>query len=289
MIQRLSNLTALLILALFSLSFSWPLNEGRITSTFGESRGDHFHDGVDMVSTDSEIHPVRSGELLYVWDQELFPYDTSPGGGSYRVVSHGDGYYSVYMHLQHGYPLQSIYHTKDVVGLIGNSGHSFAAHLHFSVMKFSENQSINPFALFSPWKDEKAPEIRSTGLRIGKKIVTIRDGSSIRLTQQYPLLIKIVDQINGGERLGIYHLQVWHNGKKVTDVSFKDIVFSKNGLTVKGMPFQSVFDEEGFYRVDGFLWTEGENQFKVKAFDYAGNQLSQDLLFKVTLDTKKLM
>ena len=42
----------IIFLSILLTSFKWPIKNGKITSTFGESRGDHFHDGVDMIVND---------------------------------------------------------------------------------------------------------------------------------------------------------------------------------------------------------------------------------------------
>ncbi len=83
----------MLFLIALNLSFQWPVDGGRITSVFGESRADHFHDGVDMVPPDGKIYPLDEGELVYLWDRSMFPLDAYPGGGNYRVLKHGGDIY----------------------------------------------------------------------------------------------------------------------------------------------------------------------------------------------------
>lgn len=82
--ERLTLYLSILVFALMSLSFRWPVDAGRITSSFGESRGDHFHDGIDMVCPDDKIYPVDSGKLVYYRDETIFPLDVVPGGAISR-------------------------------------------------------------------------------------------------------------------------------------------------------------------------------------------------------------
>ena len=73
-----SNLlySCIILLTLFNTSFRWPVENGRITSTFGESRWDHFHDGVDMTSIDNKIYPSADGKLIFLWDKSIFPIES---------------------------------------------------------------------------------------------------------------------------------------------------------------------------------------------------------------------
>ena len=45
----------------------------RVTSTFGEFRGDHFHNGVDFGGSDKEITPAKDGEIVFYFDQATDP------------------------------------------------------------------------------------------------------------------------------------------------------------------------------------------------------------------------
>jgi len=282
--ERLAFFITLLICAVASLSFRWPLDEGRITSSFGESRADHFHDGIDMVCPDDKIYPVDKGKLVYYWDESIFPLDTIPGGGNFRVLLHEKGIYSIYMHLKGGAREMSSYGKKDLIGTIGNSGHSYARHLHFSMLKKSERASLNPMGLLPSWPDKKAPEIKGFLLHIGERYITLKENGEIRLTRHYPLLVSIADTITGKERLGIHRLIVAHNGKEIFNTEFKDIRFSPEGLQVGNRPFEGIFDPKGYYRITGVRYSTGSNSFSVKAVDFAGNVSEKIFTCTVNLD-----
>ncbi len=285
--ERFPLLISLLILILSTASFSWPVRDGKITSTFGESRGDHFHDGIDMVNRDDRVYPVARGHLLYYRDRARYPLDRVAGGGNYTVLAHGDTYYSVYMHLRDGVDLRERYSQSDRLGLIGNTGHSYGAHLHFTVIERKEFRSLNPMVLIGNIEDSREPEIGRTALRIGKKLVYIRDGSNIRLTRHYPLLIEIRDTIQGNERLGIYRIEAVLNGKKVHEAEFKELEAGKKGMTFGGASFDRIFDPEGLYRIDGITYRNGENSVVIRAWDMAGNRAEKTFRYTITLDIKK--
>ncbi len=277
-------LFSILILVLSNLSFRWPVNDGIITSTFGESRGDHFHDGIDMISPSDSVHPVESGSLLYTWNKSFFPLENYWGGGNYKIVAHSSGVMSIYMHLQDIDNLQPTYTETDVVGLIGNTGHSYGKHIHFSILDLTKRESINPMKLLPAYNDMKAPEILNFYIRIENRYIRINDNSDIRLTKHYPLLIEIKDTIKGNENLGLYKLHAVFNGKEGGVQEFGKIDYSLNGLTVNNQNFSGLFDEKGYYKLSGLVFVEGINTLSVSVSDYNGNTTQKTFTINVNLD-----
>jgi len=78
--------------------YVWPTDAGNIgTSTFGEYRRTHFHEGIDISTgnrTGFRVFAVRDG---YVARIRVSPV----GYGKMLYVRHADGYYSTYAHLSH--------------------------------------------------------------------------------------------------------------------------------------------------------------------------------------------
>jgi len=285
MIRNILVCFSLAVLALSNVSFRWPLNNPVLTSTFGESRGDHFHDGMDFTSSDSRIFPVKDGKLLYAWNRSLFPLENYRGGGNYKVIKHDDDYVSVYMHLQDGESLQKEYTENDVIGHAGNTGRSYGSHLHFSILNWKLRYSINSFKVMPEYADIKAPEILYFYIRIGDRYVRINPDSNIRLTQHYPLLVEIRDSASGRERLGIYKMKVQFNGKEILNTEYDRIDYSENGFTVSGRVFDDLFDERGYYKIPDLKYQEGLNTFIVTARDFSGNTGERIFKINVSLDT----
>ncbi len=275
---------SIIVFSLTLASFRWPVENGRITSTFGESRGDHFHDGIDLGSPDGKIYPVANGKLLLYWDKSLFPLDQYPGGGNYKIIAHEGGVYSVILHLEDGGPIAKEYGANDVIGIIGNTGHSYGKHLHLSIVDLKRRQSLNPLVIMPPSEDLKAPEVVALHLRIGDKYVQLRDKAKIRLTRHYPLLVEMYDSVRGGERLGVYGVVVHFNGKKMCDSVYKSIAITPNGMAVGGKTYEALYDEKGYYKVNGVKYLNGENIIKITAMDYAGNIAEKEFTVFVTLD-----
>ena len=103
----------------------WPVS-GPITSPFGYRWG-RLHAGIDIgASSGTPIHAAAAGTVvLAAW---------TGGYGNYTCVDHGGGLATCYAH-QSGYAVSSGAHVSQgqLIGYVGNTGHSFGAHLHFEV------------------------------------------------------------------------------------------------------------------------------------------------------------
>lgn len=99
------------------------------------------HDGIDIGGTGGNLNgqaadSIGGGEVTEVG------YDEN-GYGNYVVVDHGDGYTSLYGHLQKATVKQGeTVSAGQQVGVIGSTGSSSAPHLHLRVHK--NGQSIDP-------------------------------------------------------------------------------------------------------------------------------------------------
>lgn len=289
MIDRLLINFCLILLAFWSLSFSWPVEKGRLTSTFCESRGDHFHDGIDLVCPDDRALSPEKGKLLYFWDKSIFPLEPYPGGGNYKVILHPGNIVSIYMHLHDFLKPASEYDRGAQVGTIGNTGHSFAKHLHFSLLDVQNRKSLNPLSfLKGDIRDTEKPKIEHFYIRIKERLVQLRDGSDVRFTRHYPMLVHIKDSVTGRERVGIYRIVAIFNGSKVLDISFDSLSISRQGLVAGKDIFSDLFDEKGYYKISGLKYRTGENRFKVYAYDYAGNRADKEFRINVRLDIDQL-
>ncbi len=124
--------------------FIWPLRN-EVSTGFGVRRIINrkklsIHRGIDIKAREGEpIKAVNYGRVVLT--KELF------FGGRTIILDHGDGLYSVYMHLSDYLVKEGDLVSKgDVIGLAGATGRAKGAHLHFT-FKVGD-MSINPESLF---------------------------------------------------------------------------------------------------------------------------------------------
>lgn len=123
------------------LPFSTPLNEYRVTSTFGRRR-DPFtgrlamHPGLDFASRNKRpIHATAPGTVAFVgW---------KGGYGKVVEVDHGLGIRTRFAHMSRIYVKRGQkLEFREKVGLVGSTGRSTAPHLHYEIMV--DGQQLDP-------------------------------------------------------------------------------------------------------------------------------------------------
>ncbi|HUR85402.1 MAG TPA: peptidoglycan DD-metalloendopeptidase family protein [Solirubrobacteraceae bacterium] len=110
-------------------SMIWPVN-GPITGAFGEQRPGHIHAGIDIAAASgTPIHAADDGRVILMQG-----VGASGGYGNYTCVQHSASLSTCYAHQsQFGTSLGASVDKGQVIGYVGNTGHSFGAHLHFEV------------------------------------------------------------------------------------------------------------------------------------------------------------
>jgi murein DD-endopeptidase MepM/ murein hydrolase activator NlpD len=110
-------------------SMIWPVN-GPITGAFGEQRPGHIHAGIDIAAGEgTPIHAADAGRVVLMQG-----VGASGGYGNYTCVQHTATMSTCYAHQSRfGTSMGASVSQGQVIGYVGNTGHSFGAHLHFEV------------------------------------------------------------------------------------------------------------------------------------------------------------
>lgn len=158
-----------------------------LSGNFGEMRGNHFHTGLDIKTKSVEGQKVFSVEDGVISRIRISPW----GYGNALYIDHPNGLTSLYAHLRNFPPrIDSLihrWHEKTESGILnevvledsffvkrgeliaysGNSGSSYAPHLHFEIRETITEHALNPLN-FSCYKkrikDKTKPRI--TGIKI---------------------------------------------------------------------------------------------------------------------------
>ncbi|MEW6584250.1 MAG: M23 family metallopeptidase [Nitrospirota bacterium] len=97
------------------------------------------HHGVDIVGEEGEeVLASNCGSVVLA--EDLF------FGGNTVIIDHGQGIYTIYMHLSDfNVGVEEVVSKGDVIGFVGSSGRSLGPHLHFGVKVL--NVSVDPLSL----------------------------------------------------------------------------------------------------------------------------------------------
>jgi lysozyme len=120
----------------------WPAISRKITQRFGANPQNYVqfglpgHDGVDIrASTGTPIKSVAPGLIHQI---HLLARDGWHNYGNHVRVMHQDNYQTIYAHLSQvasGLAVGDVVVGGALLGLAGNSGNSFGAHLHLGMKK----------------------------------------------------------------------------------------------------------------------------------------------------------
>jgi murein DD-endopeptidase MepM/ murein hydrolase activator NlpD len=110
-------------------SMIWPVN-GPITGAFGEQRPGHIHAGIDIAAPNgTPIHAAQNGKVVLMQG-----VGASGGYGNYTCVQHTATMSTCYAHQSRfGTSMGASVSQGQIIGYVGNTGHSFGNHLHFEV------------------------------------------------------------------------------------------------------------------------------------------------------------
>jgi len=287
----IASFSGLVVGALFSQSansslnqnkiFSWPVNTQlklRISSTFGESRLDHFHNGLDIAGKNLKVSSMADGVVLWKTEAIHKPGEIPFGGGKTIIVDSGE-HWAGFMHLNsiERLPQDAKVKQGSLIGRSGDTGHSGGAHLHFFLYEKNTQKIYNPLLVLesnSLYKNTTAPRVKGYGVKLPDQFTQLNIKRSFRMSQDYPLYGKIVDSATGRERWGVYKIDVFYNEKM--DKPARSIVFDyihyQNGKwqTSGGLFFNEVYFENwyrfgtGFKKAGKLIWVASGYQGPVK-------------------------
>ena len=166
--------------------FRSPINYNtRLSGSFAEPRSAHFHAGIDY----KQLRGVPFDTIYAAADGYISRINVKPDGyGNALYIDHPNGYTTVYAHLHHfnksiteymestmtrkkihkveHYPLKDRMRVKkgDYIGVMGNTGRSFGAHLHFEIRKTNSETPVNPALFGLKPKDKLTPTINGVVL-----------------------------------------------------------------------------------------------------------------------------
>ncbi|HMZ36718.1 MAG: M23 family metallopeptidase [Leptospirales bacterium] len=265
------------------VKFSWPMERGfpelrGLTSTFGESRGDHFHNGVDISSLGEPVHPVAPGKILFARGIEDDPFSPLIGPGNFVIVDHGKGWWSGYYHLgKITKTRKGAVEPNSTLGVTGNTGHSVGAHLHFFLARDYGRTLVNPLVVLPGIVDKNPPQIGSLTIVTPQGKTTLPAGSvsRVRLSQPFPVYAQIQDPgLEKNTNRGIYELRWKLNDAPEQIRNFQKIVVVGDEWTLEGKGFEDVFGM-GQYHLGALSFQNGRNTVRITAVDQAGNQSTE--------------
>jgi hypothetical protein len=250
-----------------------------LTATFGETRNDHFHNGIDLGGDGQRITPIAPGEVVYYFDAGEHPLYRHHGNGNIIILQHENSVRSYYYHIRNSSVAANIpgdgrVARSDTIGLTGNTGRSFGAHLHLSI---SDNEGyINPLSVLPAYPDRVAPEVASILFDIEGHVLTIPAQYRISGIYTFRLLARVWDSQEDIRHIAVlapYRITFALNERILRTITFDRLIEKDGRLTLTdGSSFDDIWSRDGFIIGGEYRGLSGEHTISVLAEDFAGNQ-----------------
>ena len=285
-------LFGLLLISSIASGFQWPVEEKILTATFGESRWDHYHTGIDIGGGSQIVRPVEDGEVIFMFDGSGRDGAPPSGLGTFVVIEHERRIRTLYAHLEPG-SLATIgaeVSDETEIGVIGDSGASLGKHLHLEVIDSELGTYINPLLVLPNLEDTITPEIRGAQLirqggTIDEPAIDLVPGSTIP-TGNYRLLVELFDRSEHVAYfcpMAPYRISGFLNGSEAFSIELSELE-EESGTLVLGTPiqiapnseekphFDALYHDEWIVNAGVLPFRVGEIQLEIVAEDIVGNE-----------------
>ncbi|RME88929.1 MAG: M23 family metallopeptidase [Candidatus Hydrogenedentota bacterium] len=283
-----------LILPYILYPFEWPVKQNKtksliISSTFGESRLDHFHNGLDIPGENRKVYPVAKGKVVWQTKGNRRYGEIPFGGGTTMILYHPkEKMLSGYMHLKpslDNWENNRFVNPNVAMGRSGKSGHSGGAHLHFFLFSLLEKAMLNPLLALPEdfYRNESKPKIKEYAILLPDRVSILNPEKPFSLSGNYPLLARVVDSATATskERWGIYFLKVeTDTGSSLQSLLFQKILYRNFRWQTENLQvFEQVY--AGPYYILAYDLLKHPN-LKITAGGYKGPSLTEGLHLQVT-------
>ena len=222
--------------------FSSPINmKIAVAGTFGELRNNHFHSGIDIKTRQKKNIPIYASADGYIARIKV----SSFGFGKAIYINHGNGFSTVYAHLEsfndtlNHYTISKQYEKEkfeidliikqnmftikkgELIGFSGNTGSSTAPHLHFEIRNTSTQDVINPMLFNLPILDTQSPIIDAILIYhedLTQEVIKLQKphkgkyyiDKELNINNSFNIAIKTYDLLDAApNKNGIYNIQLY--------------------------------------------------------------------------------
>jgi N-acetylmuramoyl-L-alanine amidase len=162
--------------AVFEDQFTWPM-DGSVTSDHWDCRDgcERYHRAVDIADgCGTDIYAARAGTASTHYDAD--------GYGNYVIVDHGDGWSTLYAHLDEVQVADGDSVTRDtVLGTEGETGSATGCHVHFEARQDDQGEHVKRFLPAGEGDEVTAGEPVGAGHRVleATSSTTLLDGPDV--------------------------------------------------------------------------------------------------------------
>jgi hypothetical protein len=282
---RQRSLTALIFLLFSGLlgltAFQWPVENKVVTATFGESRWNHFHTGLDIGGGEQEIRPIDDGELIFIYEEGNTTDFIPTGLGNFLVVEHDKGIRSTYAHLKEGTIDSEVIRVSkdDIIGIVGDSGASLGKHLHFEVSDGEFRRLVNPLLLLPKLSDSTEPVINGIYILVDDEARRLSDGAVVS-PGTYMVIIDTYDPseyVSYFCPMAPYKIDMFSDKNALTAISYEALEEKAGALRLHksdSNSFSEFYHDDWWISASEVTFNPGNVALEFVVIDFAGNSNS---------------
>ncbi len=278
--MKFKNILLIILNLMLSLNLTalrLPVKNAKLTSTFGESRKDHFHNGIDFGGGSQKIYPFMDGNIIFYYDRADFPFENYPGGGNFVIVDHQGKMRSYYLHCKDNSINKKDFTVTETncIAVSYDTGHSYGIHLHFQIEKMSPHEFINPLIFYKEFLTDKTkPKINGVFIRENSSDKIIRIGKEARIqpTDSLTILLDAYDKVGNKYKMAPFSITVFLNGDRTRYYKFDKLLINENKYYLyPSYSFTDIY-YGGYYKVAEFTPSAKEYDIKIIVEDLWGNR-----------------
>jgi hypothetical protein len=300
--------------------YAWPTDASvYLTSSFAESRSDHFHAGLDIKTWAREGYRVFATRDGYIWKVRVSPFGY--GKVIYQILDTGE--LAVYAHLQRFIPeLENLVYREQqkkqrytvtlsfrpgefpvkkgqLIAFTGRTGIG-SPHLHFEIRR-NENTPVNPLTKNFPVRDSQPPTPVSLAVlplepgshvdgqflprryrltRITQKVYTIP--RPVQVAGFIGFAIRAYDQDDGRRnKFAVYKIQTRLDGSVLFESEYRQFsYFQTRKILLDRNYYLKGFLKETFYNL--FVEPENDLPFYAENTPFSGAIYTSGFLSRLT-------
>lgn len=276
----------------FPFAYEAPVRNPSVVSFLGDSRGDHFHNGVDYRGENIAAYPIADMKALYAYHEEDDPTRASMGYGNFVVLEDEKKIRAHYVHLSKIFlsAEKTKVNNADLIGLTGNSGHSYGGHLHLTLFDLKNKSFISALSLMEQNKiDDKPPIVASLFTILNNKVYSFKEKKGVlRRVGAMDLFAIISDPfyivIDGKKYLregGVKQIDFFVDSVLKKHYDFSLLMENKEKKEIAlstGETFSEVYGKKRNYKLGSFTPSKSEHLFRLHVKDWAGNETNKEYL-----------
>ncbi len=259
-----------------SMAWQWPVETFSPSVSFGQSSGDAYSRGMELIGGVQPVYPVTAGTVIYVRGS----HDAAPSQlGTTVVVEHDRGFRSFYGHLEEGTTPEpgTVVTEATQIGLVGETGTAGRPTLFFSILDTEAGAYVNPLLLLPAVEDLAAPTVISILAQSETSLYDLSAGSDLS-AGEYLLLVECEDRwVRAGELVTPYSVVVLVDGQEHLVITHDRIGFSDGYPRVEPgppVPYDDLHIGERGYVTGRFTVPIGRTLIEVVVSDFSGNDAS---------------